>query len=46
MSKIFKDLKLKRIDRKNISSFQNLVTNYWPRKNHIFSKNKKLVNFY
>ena len=46
MKKINKKFQLKKISKKNISSFQVLVRNYWPKKNHIFSRNKKLINFY
>ena len=46
MNKASKNLHLKKISKEGILSFQNLVRNNWPKKNHIFSHNKKLVNFY
>ena len=38
-------LKAFKISKNKISSFQSLVKNNWPRKNHVFSKNKN-INFY
>lgn len=46
MNKKNKNLKLFKIPKNKISSFQSLVKNNWPRKNHVFSKNKKLIDFY
>jgi len=46
MNKANKNLYIKKILKGDILSFQNLVRDNWPKKNHIFSHNKKLVNFY
>ena len=46
MNKVLEKVLIKKIDKKNILSFQNLVKNYWPKQKHIFRKNKKLINFY
>ena len=39
-------MNVKKISKKNVFQFQNLVKNHYPKKNHILSKNKQLVNFY
>ena len=39
-------LKLKKISERDIPLFQSLVRNNWPKNNHIFSKDKKIINFY
>ena len=37
---------LKKISKCDITFFQSLVRNNWLKNNHIFSKNKKIINFY
>ena len=46
MNKIAKNFSTKKISKENISAFQKLVRNHWPKKKHIFSKSKNLINFY
>ena len=46
MNKNNNNLYIKKILKEDLLSFQNLVRDNWPKKNHIFSRNKKLINFY
>ena len=46
MNKIPKNFSIKNISKENISAFQKLVRYHWPKKKHVFSKSKNLINFY
>jgi len=46
MSIVNKNFSVEKISKRNISTFQKLVRDYYPKKKHIFSQNKKIINFY
>ena len=46
MNKINTGSNIKKISKHEIYSFQNLVKDNWPKKKHIFSKNKNVIKFY